>query len=145
MRKPKDEAEIKKIREQRPIAVTVHGHQAQELIIIHLEEIFKKDHANVTRVTVPNKDMLQHQRKAGFPLHVTSQDVLDEATKLFKNIFDPRMDKIKQNEANLECLLDTLDKGEESKEETTRNVCNLFKDIVDLGPCLLYTSDAADE
>ena len=47
IKQSKDDAEIKKIREQRPIAVTVHGHQTRQLNITHLEKIFQRDHANV--------------------------------------------------------------------------------------------------
>ena len=76
IRQSKDDAEIQEIRGQRPIAVTVHGHQARQLNITDLEEIFQRDHANVPRVTVPNKDILQHQRKARLPLHVTFNNVI---------------------------------------------------------------------
>ena len=73
------DVEVKALRSQEVIEVTVHGQTTEKLSIEGLEEKFLKDTGG-TRITVPNNDILQHQSRAQFPLNVTSDDVLRELT-----------------------------------------------------------------
>ena len=77
------EEEIGLMKEQECIEVTVHGRTTEMVSIKKLEERFKDDYGS-DRVTVPNNDILQHQWKAGFPLHITSVDVMEEMKKLHR-------------------------------------------------------------
>ena len=92
--------EIRVMKEQECIEVTVHGRTTEMVSIMKLEERFKGDYGS-ERVTVPNNDILQHQSKAGFPLHVTSEDVMEEMKKLHREACKPWEDKIQLEDDKL--------------------------------------------
>ena len=121
--------EVKNFRSQKVIEVTVHGQTTEKLSIEGLEERFIKDSGG-TRVTVPNNDILQHQYRAQFPLNVTSDDVFQELTELYRNIYNPQNAKIQQEEVALDTELKALYEGRQSVQETTKKVVKLFEDIV---------------
>ena len=121
--------EVKTLRSQEVIEVTVHGQTTEKLSIEGLEEKFLKDSGG-TRITVPNNDMLQHQLRAKFPLTVTSEDVLLELTELFRSIYNPKDAQIQQNEVTLDSELKVLLEGSQSEQTTTDKIVKLFEDVV---------------
>ena len=123
------DVEVKALRSQEVIEVTVHGQTTEKLSIEGLEEKFLKDTGG-TRVTVPNNDILQHQFRAQFPLNVTSEDVLRELTELYTNIYNPQDAQIQQEEVALDSELNALLKGRQSVQKTTNKIVTLFEDIV---------------
>ena len=123
------DGEVKTLRSQEVIEVTVHGQTTEKLSIEGLEKKFLKDSGG-TRITVPNNDILQHQYRAKFPLNVTSDDVLQELTELFTNIYEPKEAKIQQEEVALDSELNALLEGRQSVQKTTNKIVTLFEDIV---------------
>ena len=123
------EVEVKTFRSQEVIEVTVHGQATEKLSIEGLEEKFLKDRGG-TRCTVPNNDILQHQFRAEFPLNVTSEDVLQELTELYTNIYNPQDAHIQQEEVNLDSELKALLESRQSVLETTNKIVKMFEDII---------------
>ena len=121
--------EVKNFRSQEVIEVTVHGQTTEKLSIEGLEEKFLKDTGG-TRITVPNNDILQHQYRAQFPLNVTSDDVFQELTELYTNIYNPQDTKIKQEEVTLDSELNALLEGRQSIHQATNKITTQFEDIV---------------
>ena len=121
--------EVKNFRSQEVIELTVHGQTTEKLSIEGLEEKFLKDTGG-TRITVPNNDILQHQYRAQFPLNVTSDDVFQELTELYTNIYNPQDAKIKQEEVTLDSELNALLEGRQSIHQATNKISTQFEDIV---------------
>ena len=121
--------EIRVMKEQECIEVTVHGRTTEMVSIMKLEERFKGDYGS-ERVTVPNNDILQHQSKAGFPLHVTSEDVMEEMKKLHREACKPWEDKIQLEDDKLTDDLKALQETKKTVPETVRYIMATFEDKV---------------
>ena len=121
--------EVKNFRSQEVIEVTVHGQTTEKLSVEGLEEKFLKDTGG-TRITVPNNDILQHQYRAQFPLNITSDDVFQELTELYTNIFNPQDAQIQKEEITLDSELKALLEGRQSVHVTTNKIVKMFEDIV---------------
>jgi hypothetical protein len=74
----KTEDEIKVMREQECIEVTVQGQNTELVSLQGLETKFQKQETSNARIMIPNKDILNW--KSSFPLHETSDDFLKELT-----------------------------------------------------------------
>ena len=123
------EEEITVMKEQECIEVTVHGKSSEMVSIKKLEERFNEDYGS-ERVTVPNNDILQHQWKAGFPLHVTSEDVMEEMKKLHREACKPWEEKIKMEEDKLTDELKALEETGQTAQETVIHIMDIFEDKV---------------
>ena len=123
------EEEIRGMLEQECIKVMVHGQTTEMVNIKKLEEQFKQDYGT-ERVTIPNNDILQHQWKAGFPLHVTSEDVLEEMGQLFREIHKPWEDKLQLEEFKLSADLKALEEGNKTAQQTVKLIMDTFEDKV---------------
>ena len=123
------EEEIRLMKEQECIEVTVHGQTTEMVSIMKLEERFKGDYGS-ERVTVPNNDILQHQWKAGFPLHVTSEDVMEEMKKLHREECKPWEEKIQMEEDKLTDELKALQEAGQTAQQTVIHIMDTFEDKV---------------
>ena len=123
------EEEIRVMKEQECIEVAVHGKTTEMISIKKLEERFKDDYGS-ERVTVPNNDILQHQWKAGFPLHVTSEDVMEELKNLHREACKHLEEKIQMEEHKLTDELMALKETRHTAEETVGCIMTMFKDKV---------------
>ena len=120
--------QINFFREKECAEVMVHGQTTGSLSIEGLERKFQHE-IGLTRVTVPSQDILEHSSRA-LPLHVTTQDAMEELTNLFKAIYNPRADQMKQEEENLDSQLQARFENKQTLRETTRNILKIFEDIV---------------
>ena len=124
-----EQEDVTKMQENKCIEVTVHGHIPEMVNIRDLERMFEKETTG-GRVTVPSTDILEHQWKAGFPLHVTYQDAEGTLREEFKKLLGQREDKLKKKDAEIQMELEDMIGNRQTKEETTQNIIDIVKDVV---------------
>ena len=120
--------QIKVFREKECVEVRVHGQTSEKLSIEGLERKFEQDSGG-KRVTVPSQDLLNHNCRE-LPLHTTTEDALEELTNLFRQVYVPREEWMKQEEANLDAELQAKAENKQTLRETARNISKIFENIV---------------
>jgi hypothetical protein len=121
--------DIEKMRKKPCVEVTIHGQTTEQLTIEGLERRFQKESGD-KRITIPSTDILQHQRKAGLPLHVTIEEVLKDLKEEYENIYTPREEALKEIETKIKDQIENMTQNGQTAEETVRKVTDLTKDIV---------------
>jgi hypothetical protein len=116
------------------VEVSVHGQTTEQVTIEGLEKRFEKEEAGRCRTTIPSSDMLQHQWKAGLPLHVTQEEALLEVTQEFSKLHSPRDAALKKKNCEVEEQIKQMNENGQSPEETVRNIVDLTETIVVLNP-----------
>ena len=124
--------EVKVMRQTEVVEVTLHGQTTEMVSVEGLEERFQQERGDA-RVTIPSRDILVHQRKAGLTLDVTSKDVLEELTRKFQEIFDIKDEKIKKEETKLDVQLQDLADQKQTPEVTANNIAQIFINVVLIG------------
>ena len=119
--------QVTALREKECAEVMVHGQTTEKLSIEGLERKFQQETGR-TRVTVPSQDILDHNCRA-LPIHVTTQDALEELTNQFRKIYNPRFELMKQEEANLEYQLKAKAENNQTLKETANNILKTFESI----------------
>ena len=119
--------EIKAFRENKCLNITVQGQTVEKISLKDLETRLPEDVKN-GRTTIPSHDILPEHPK--LPLHVTSQDVLEEITKRYKNMSDPKKKQILDDENKLDHELQMFDQKKQTLDEAVRKISDIFESTV---------------
>ena len=124
--------EVKVMRQTEVVEVTVHGQTTEMVSVEGLEERFHQERGDA-RVTIPSRDILEHQRKAGLTPEVTSKDVLEELTRKYHELFAIHDDKLKKEEHQLDHPLQELADQNQTAEFTAKSIAAIFESLVVIG------------
>jgi hypothetical protein len=122
--------EARMMRTTECVEVTVHGQTTESLTIEGLEKRFEKESGHI-RTTIPSTDILEHQWKAGLPLHVTQEDALAEFADEFSQVFTPRMNILQLKEKDIKEQVEKMsDTNIQTLDETVTNIIIIAEAIV---------------
>ena len=119
--------EIKAFRENKCLDLTVQGQTIEKISLKDLETRLPEEVKN-GRTTIPSHDILPEHRD--LPLHVTSQDVLEEITKRYKNMSDPKVKQILDDENKLDHELQMFQQKKQTINEAVRKISDIFESTV---------------
>ena len=119
----KTEDEIKSMREQECIEVTVHGKKTEKVSLHELENKFLKQEQKNARISIPNRDFLSW--KANFPLNETSDDLLKKMTHEYTEMCKLGEKNNQGKELDIDEQLKKMHEGQ-TAVETSLNVTDLF-------------------
>ena len=124
--------EVKVMRQTEVVEVTLHGQTTEMVSVEGLEERFQKERGDA-RVTIPSRDILEHQRKAGLTPDVTSKDVLEELSRKHQELFAVHEVKLLNEEHQLDVQLQELADQNQTDSFTAKNIAAIFERLVVIG------------
>lgn len=124
--------EVQLMRAQDVLEVTVHGQTTEMISIEGLEEKFQTERGS-TRVTIPNRDILEHQWKAGLTLDVTTKDVLDKLSNAYNEMYLKKDEVLKKEERQLDNQLQEFANCNQTADVTAKQITNIFESAVFVG------------
>jgi hypothetical protein len=121
--------DVEVMRKKTCVEVTIHGQTTEQINIEGLEGRFLKENGH-NRITIPSTDILQHQRKAGLPLHVTLDEALKDLKVEYEKICTPREEALKKLETDIKDHIEDMIRNGQTAEDTVSKVIGLTENIV---------------
>ena len=123
------EEEVKVMRRQTAVEVTVHGQTKQDFSIETLEQKLQAEHGR-RRIVVPSTDILHHKARSGFPLDVTHQEAMEDMMEEFNKLTVPKERELLSKEVDIEMELKKFTENGQTEVETATNITKIVEAIV---------------
>ena len=124
----KTATEIQALRITECVEVTIQGANQELLSIEGLESRFQQQQQASARVTIPSTDILQW--KASFPLYETTEHVLDDLRRQYKDKYKQGDDMITQAEGLIDEELNSLTNGQDIRVTANKIADNVENAVI---------------